>query len=93
MKIEKTLALALKELGFDNSVTTPLYHQAFRWFRVNYGLVSYIKEQAKGRYSYNIERWEDYSFSSALVGSWDEAELDCLKKLIDICKFHPLFKR
>ena len=55
MKIEKTLALALKELGFDNSVTTPLYHQAFRWFRVNYGLVSYIKEQAKGRYSYNIE--------------------------------------
>ncbi len=86
--------LKLMDVAYDDFIDlchAPLYQQAFRWFRETYELVSHIKEQAKGKYSYNIERWEDYSFSSIIVGSWEGAELDCLRKLIEIVKFHPLF--
>ncbi len=86
--------IELNEVIYDNIIElcqAPLYQQAFRWFRETYDLVSHIKEQAKGKYSYEIKRWEDYSFSSIAVGSWDEAELDCLRKLIDIVKHNPLY--
>jgi len=90
-------ALALKKLGFDEpcynqypdcveSIPAPLYQQAFRWFREEYGLVCGVREVSKGKYSFEIKRWEDYSFSSILRGfdSWAVAELDCLRKLIEI---------
>ena len=94
-------ALALKELGFDKdcfgyyvnaeldltwkfsdcslyqdthiSILAPLYQQAFRWFREKYGLSHY-----------NIRR--DYNISEDGVRSYDDIELECLKKLIEIVK-------
>ena len=89
-------ALALKKLGFDEpctkydypdfveSIPAPLYQQAFRFFREEYGLVCGVREVCKGKYSFEIERWEDYSFSSIGVDSWAMAELACLRKLIEI---------
>ena len=60
--------------GEENTViAAPLYQQAFRWFRENYGL-SY----------YNIRR--DYNISEDGVRSYDDVELECLKKLIEIVK-------
>tara|TARA_R110001592_G_scaffold37519_1_gene125094 strand:+ start:411 stop:776 length:366 start_codon:yes stop_codon:yes gene_type:complete len=64
----------------------PLYQQAFRFFREEYGLVCGVRELCKGKYSFEIKRWEDYSFSSIGVDSWAMAELDCLRKLIEIVK-------
>ncbi len=75
-------------------ILAPLYQQAFRWFREKYGLYSHVREslafdktlefvtQINGSYvNHGIEdkpinRFEIY----------EEAELECLKKLIEICK-------
>lgn len=90
-------ALELKELGFDETcmssrdmnnenglIQLPLYQQAFRWFRKKYQLHSYI-EGAYPWYRYYInskdDRWEGHK---TLV--YEEAELACLKKLIEIVK-------
>jgi hypothetical protein len=89
-------ALALKELGFDEDCfgfyikeannqacggdypcngtnSAPLYQQAFRWFREKYGFVNetYIPLFITKRISVNGDTYE-------------EAELACLRKLIEI---------
>ena len=69
----------------------PLYQQAFRFFREEYGLVCGVREVFKGKYAFEITRWEDYSFSSIGVDSCENSEQSCLRKLIEIVKFHPLF--
>jgi len=92
-------ALALKKLGFDEPCfglyhndktfyptqcksheqfhgqicSAPLYQQAFRWFSEKCGLSHY-----------NIRR--DYYISEDGVRSYDDIELECLKKLIEIVK-------
>jgi hypothetical protein len=88
-------ALALKELGFDEPCfaiyysknkyfTAPLYQQTFRWFREKYFIVSYIVPR-NGKYTYNII---SNSIKSERNGfkTYEEAELECLKKLIEIVK-------
>jgi hypothetical protein len=119
-------ALALKELGFDEScfgyylnnklnifhstsvkdrinsktkdifssdvIVAPTYQQAFRWFREKYNLISDI--QYYGDWNFEILRLGefaeliddvnvDYTFKG---GTYEEAELECLKKLIEIVK-------
>lgn len=115
--ISYDLALALKELGFDEpcfmiyydgtnelrgsshflysrDIKAPLYQQAFRWFREKHSLYSHVREsyafdntlefvtQINGSYVNHgiadkpINRFETY----------EEAELECLKKLIEILK-------
>jgi hypothetical protein len=72
----------------------PLYQQAFRWFREKYKLYSHVREsisfdntlefvtQINGTYVNHgifdkpVNRFETY----------EEAELECLKKLIEIAK-------
>ena len=113
-------ALALKELGFDEScfatidqieyvhikgtkslprgsmmydiIDCPLYQQAFRWFREKYSLHCYISRYSLDEFDYYIEfksidkltgiDWTSYYFMS----TYEEAELECLKKLIEIVK-------
>ena len=121
------LALALKELGFDEPcigfytqnaygstleqkvqywrepiggnddyvfVLAPLYQQAFRWFREKYGLwvrFSYDENELEEMYWY-----VDKAFESGIgplffddleeFNTYEEAELECLKKLIEIAK-------
>ena len=90
-----------KRMGLANSVwvgwiSAPLYQQAFRWFREKYGLTFTIRRHFN---CYNITEileynniddgnveielngldWEDFN-------SYEEAELECLKKLIEIIK-------
>jgi hypothetical protein len=114
------LALALKELGFDepcfgyyvglgdnneeqfkllqiqsekgqfewtdNVYQAPTYQQAFRWFREKY---KYYNQIHKGYGWEGIIRdsnngdilWNDGTYNSP-----EEAELECLKKLIEIVK-------
>jgi hypothetical protein len=65
-------------------VTVPTYSQAFRWFREKYQLHSYIEGAYPWfRFYINSEdnRWEGHKHLSH-----EEAELECLKKLIQIVK-------
>jgi hypothetical protein len=115
--IPYTLALDLKELGFDepcfgyytgdkkhlvlrpnvgrrnedlNDIvcTSPLYQQAFRWFRETYNLSNCIESHYTDEwfYFYKIEG-KDRNYSETQdYDNHEEAELECLKKLIEITK-------
>ena len=66
-----------------------LYQQAFRWFREKYQLYSWVKvEYEYGGQSYGIyitgERQSD--IANGPFNTYEEAELACLKKLIEIVK-------
>ena len=72
----------------DEVISAPLKSQAFRWFREKYNLVfNFI--------SYNIVKpreyhwsitWNDEAKATGIVKTYEEAELACLKKLIEIVK-------
>jgi len=108
------LALALKELGFDEpcfgqysdkalcqhvygkvrqgnlfsyNCIASLYQQAFRWFRKKYGLCSWVYQSNTELYHYSILK-DGRFLSGAYLNfeTYEEAELECLKKLIEIVK-------
>jgi hypothetical protein len=64
-------------------IGAPLYQQAFRWFREKYGYLSNIHD-------FNGNFKATLSGNCNWLGSWtktyEEAELDCLIKLIEIVK-------
>jgi hypothetical protein len=74
-----------------DAINCPTYSQAFRWFRDNYNIHSYIdilkRYNGKSVYEFvivsddieeeeNNRRWKTY----------EEAEFECLKELIEIVK-------
>ena len=70
----------------------PLYQQAFRFFRDNYGLFCLVyptvnlgnKETA--RWTFDTTDFTKTSFRFYTFDTYEEAELACLKKLIEIVK-------
>ena len=68
----------------------PLYQQAFRWFRENYGLRirNYVFVNMSGGISEGFEvfRYAKDTISRVWALTYEEAELACLKKLIEIVK-------
>lgn len=112
-------ALALKELGFDESclawyhvpskefylqtvskirdvnnetLFTPLYQQAFRFFREKYNVYNIIlpsyadNKEVKNRFFYEIANGRKIKQELEYHKTYEEAELACLKKLIEITK-------
>jgi hypothetical protein len=81
----------LESLGDSVSRLTsiPLYQQAFSFFRDKYGLdgwvVPYLKLNGSKVYSYIIEG-ADYDEEDCELNTHEEAELECIKKLIEIRK-------
>ncbi len=95
------VALAMKELGFNEEclgwfrdkvilygekdgydevygLKAPLYQQAFRWFRDNYHLhITITSFRSKWRMGHTVVKMYD---------TYEEAELACLRKLIEIVK-------
>ncbi len=81
-------------------IGSPLYQQAFRWFRDKHGLFPmYHKMTNTIKEFYSIEIVLDKEFNSVMVktiideeendlyaSSYEEAEMACLKKLIEIVK-------
>jgi hypothetical protein len=72
-------------MGYTNA---PLYQQAFRWFRENYGLKGHVEaveyfDETPDAYHWSI-------FNKCNSGNdqltYEEAELECIKKLIEIVK-------
>ena len=84
---EIKLQLGVKAEDYDkNQCLAPLKSQVFEWFREKYNLVfNFI--------SYNIVKpaeyywsitWDDEAKASGIVKSYEEAELACIDKLIEI---------
>jgi hypothetical protein len=72
---------------FEDIIPAPLYQQAFRWFREKYGLfydiLQYIDKDWKyTTYSDNVDDF----LQSGFYNTYEEAELACLKELIEMVK-------
>lgn len=67
----------------------PTFSQAFRWFREKYGIVGIVKFGTQ-EFTYNIYNNDAMGLltkdSLDFNGTYEEAELECLKKLIEIVK-------
>ena len=67
-------------------VEIPTFSQAFRWFREK-GYLSYIEVFNDGKYDYtNVSSYfsEEVDYNDGPFDTYEEAELTCLKKLIEI---------
>lgn len=69
----------------DGHIKAPLYQQAFRWFREKYKLSGLI-EIGTHKYSFIIfnEAKDSRKITSSMNGTFEEAELACFTKLIEI---------
>lgn len=67
----------------ENVIQIPLYAQAFSWLREKYGLNSFVYSSGENDYNYNIYDDDNYWVHCK---TYEEAELECLKKLIEIAK-------
>ena len=82
------------ELTIDNFIgnkdlykqftAAPLYQQAFKFFREKYGLYQFISKEHLG-FTYALLDGT-YGFHIINFDTYEEAELECLKKLIKIVK-------
>ncbi len=87
-RTRKLLWLA-NENPIINSIPAPLYQQAFKWFREKYDLDSHIKKDWTDGLLYGYEAIIECEDGLIDVGTFktpEEAELECLKKLIEIVK-------
>lgn len=76
-------------------ISAPLYQQAFRWFRDKCDLHSNIESYNQDEKGNDIEYLYSYCITTnrsfnreknTFYHSYEEAELECLKKLIEIIK-------
>jgi hypothetical protein len=84
----------------DNSISAPLYQQAFRWFREKHNLViQYTPHevydengQSNLHHKYKISEYDSWrggrrnTVETELNTDFEEAEIECIKKLIEISK-------
>lgn len=74
----------VKHDKFDDRLQRPTYFQAFRWFREKYKKFSFIDKNAYGKYYYDIQG--EIFFDEDYFKTYEEAEIACLRKLIEIVK-------
>jgi hypothetical protein len=84
-------------LDVEHIIATPTFSQAFRWFRENYNLFHEINvdKTTEPKFAYTIIEYELAKFfegfkedvlAEYLYYKYEEAELACLDKLIEIVK-------
>jgi hypothetical protein len=61
--------------------SAPLYQQAFRWFREKYNVHMFPTKYDETKWWVNWATW-----TSKVFDTFEEAEFECLKKLIEIAK-------
>lgn len=73
--------------------SAPTYSQAFRWFREKYKLIAYPQWRIDNTWDITIQQLDGYGLLSGQTtlsvikkSTYEEAELECLKKLIEIVK-------
>jgi hypothetical protein len=83
----------------DGRVSAPLYQQVFRWFREKYNLRGFIGfrpnvkqfdchvyDMSLSGKEYVKQRTHEEFQKNPKVGTYEEAELECIKELIKIVK-------
>ena len=86
------LNLDIERMNLTNSLlqqgfSAPLYQQAFRWFREKYGMLYTIEENLEDDqvwYEWDVK--SSNGFEGSFEATYEEAELACLIKLIEIAK-------
>ena len=76
----------------DTHIKAPSFSQAFRWFRKKQAIEGFIHKAIEGAYYFVIKRlgnnennmYEFITNAPKNVDTYEEAELECLKKLIEI---------
>ena len=66
-------------------ISAPLYQQVFRFFREKYTLLSFVDIDSSYRIYCDDIKF-DLDIDSRIFKTYEEAELECLKKLIEIAK-------
>ncbi len=82
-------AAMLSAFGNVTYFKAPLYQQAFKWFREKYRLQAEILWRGDmGCFCYKTGEFKygSHEFSENDYNTYEEAELECLKKLIEIVK-------
>jgi hypothetical protein len=74
-----------------STILAPIYQQAFRWFREKYNLDKVIYPTLGSEGNYYINIFQNYNSDNSLYWNCsyetlEEAELECLRKLIEIVK-------
>ena len=69
----------------DVTCDAPLYQQALRFFREKYKLLSFVDIDSSYRIYCDDIKF-DLDIDSRIFKTYEEAELECLKKLIEIAK-------
>jgi hypothetical protein len=69
--------------------TAPLYQQVFRWFRENGFLIS-LSSHNEDEHDFYFKWSEDKSILSDIYDTYEEAEIACLEKLIEIIETKQL---
>jgi hypothetical protein len=75
-------------LSAKEQILAPLYQQAFRWFREKYGLWQTVLQNTDVDWTYDIlpiNGIHDYKLIDVFE-TYEETELACLKKLIELIK-------
>ena len=77
----------LGDYNYD-STSAPTFSQVFRWFREKYCLNSFIVDSKSYAWYFNINDMQTDDVISEVLyfKKYEEAELECLKKLIEITK-------
>jgi hypothetical protein len=82
------LTIRLKEYGFNEpNVDNITYQQAFRWFREEKSLFGFVEQITKNTYKFFVKDYSENKglvFSSYVYEHYEEAELECIKKLFEI---------
>jgi len=91
----KKIDIQLSSVGFLEGeidyILAPVYQQAFRWFREKYHIIGEPKYKGglttkTSWYDYIIYSNIDWEEDNKQYKTYEEAELECLKKLIEIVK-------
>ena len=86
--ISEELKIRLIEYGFNgDDVEDILYQQAFRWFREEKYLFGFVEQITKNTYKFFIKDYSESKglvFASYIYDNYEEAEIECLKKLFEI---------
>jgi hypothetical protein len=83
----------IKNTQDENMCLSPLYQQAFRWFReyqdwpIESWIQPYLSDKPRQHEAFYWRRGE--TISIGIFSTYEEAELACLRKLINLVKQKP----
>ena len=92
--VDGTLDLITRDINaypplYVEVIKAPTYSQVFRWFREKYNMFSHLDKNVYNKYYYDIHNRGEIFFREEYSDTPEEAELACLKKLIEIVKTLP----